>query len=332
MSAGATGEDLGARLQRGTPVAIALDLGGTDTKGGLVGPGGAAAHLQRRPTRVEGGYGRVLDDLAAFVAELTSQAAEAGLPVVGIGIGAPGPLDRASGVIQFAPNLGWTDVPLAVDLAARTRVARVRLENDANAAAFAEAWVGGGAGARCMLGVTLGTGVGAGVVIGGRLFSGATGLASELGHVVVRPEGRPCRCGRRGCVEAHFSGWALVQAYREHAGARDPGAVRARDLSAEDVLEAWARGDPHARHVLEDGLGVFALGLAAAVNLLNPDRVVFLGGLAESWPLFGPALVARLQPLLLAATAEAVRFTPSRLRWAGVLGAGGLLLDTSPEL
>ncbi|MFN2432284.1 MAG: ROK family protein [Gemmatimonadota bacterium] len=327
-----TAPALPGRLLPGTPVAIALDLGGTHLKGGLVGPGGAHAHLQARDTRAAEGYASVLEGLVALAAELRALAEGEGLSVAGIGIGAPGPLDRARGVVEFAPNLGWHEVPLRDDMARCTGIERVRLENDANAATFAEAWVGQSSGARCLLGLTLGTGIGGGLVIGGRLFAGAHGLAGELGHVVVDPRGRACRCGGRGCLEAHFSGWALVEGYRERTRAGRPGAVHLDDLSPEDVFEAWSRGDPDAAAVVDEGLDAFGRALAGAVNLLNPDRIVLFGGLAGSWDLFGPPLLERVRRLALQPSFEAVRFHASRLAWAGVLGAGGLLLSESADL
>jgi glucokinase len=319
-------------LHPGSPVAIALDLGGTNLKGGLVGPGGTHVGLASRTTRPELGYDGVLTQIAAFVDELREEAAEGGLSVVGIGVGAPGPLNRREGVIEFAPNLGWSQAPLGADLARLTGIERVRLENDANAAAFAEAWIGEGSAARCLLGVTLGTGVGAGLVIGGRLFTGATGLAAELGHVVVRPHGRPCRCGGRGCVEAYFSAWALVERCREHAGDHPGHAMDLDGLTPEGVFEGWLRGDSLAGPIMELGLRSLALALAGCLNLLNPDRVTFFGGLSRSWDAFGPALVGHVRESALASAFSAARFSASRLEWAGVLGAGGLVLSQTPDL
>jgi glucokinase len=316
----------------GTPVAIGLDLGSTNLKGGLVGPGGTQAHLESRETGAGLGYEGVLEEILRFVGDLQELVAERALSLVGIGIGAPGPLNHRTGVIEFAPNLGWRQVPLGKDLAKRSGVARVRLENDANAAAFAEAWVGEGTGARCLLGVTLGTGIGGGVVVDGRLFVGAGGAAAEIGHIVVRPGGRLCRCGNRGCVEAYFSGWALAERCRELAGEHPGHSLSLDDLGPEAVFEAWQRGDPLAARVVEAGLRAFALALAGSINLLNPDRVAFFGGLARSYGLFRDALLAQVEAHTLHAAFRAVRFGASKLAWAGVLGAGGLVLSGSPDL
>jgi len=322
----------GASLQHGSPVAVALDLGGSNLKAGLVGPGGTSASLVSRETHAELGYEAVLSEIGKVVEELRADARERELSVVGIGVGAPGPLNRPAGVIEFAPNLGWSQAPLAADLARLTGIPQVRLENDANAAAFAESWVGEGSGARCLLGVTLGTGVGAGTVIGGRLFTGAGGLAGELGHVVVRPGGRLCRCGRRGCVEAYFSGWALVERCRDRATEHPRHSLALDALTPEAVIEGWLRGDPLAGPVVEFGLRCLALALAACLNLMNPDRVTFFGGLSRSWDLFGPILVDHVRGFALPSAFVAATFTTSRLEWAGVLGAGGLVLSQSADL
>jgi glucokinase len=297
-----------------------------------VGPGGTHVGLASRDTRPELGYESVLGEIVRFVGELQREAEERELSVVGIGVGAPGPLNRQTGIVVFAPNLRWSQAPLGPDLARLTGIPRVRLENDANAAAFAEAWLGEGSGARCLLGITLGTGVGAGLVVGGRLFTGAAGIATELGHVVVRPGGRPCRCGGKGCVEAYFSAWALVERCREHAP-EHPGHSLALDrLAPEDVFEGWRRGDPLAGPVVESGLRCFGLALGGCVTLLNPDRVTFFGGLCRGWTSFGPALVEIVRSHSLPAAFTAARFEKSRLEWAGVLGAGGLVLSQTPDL
>ncbi len=316
----------------GSPVAVALDLGGTNLKGGLVGPGGTLVGLGARETRADKGYESVLGSLAGLVADLRAEAQQRELTVVGLGVGTPGPLNRAAGIVEFAPNLGWWQAPLAGDLARLTGVRGVRLENDANAAAFAEAWIGEGSGARCLLGVTLGTGVGAGLVIGGRLFTGATGIATELGHVIVRPEGRACRCGRKGCVEAYFSAWALVERCREHAADHPDHSLDLARLTPEDVFDASLRGDPLAGPVLDFGLRSLALALAGCLNLLNPDRVVFFGGLSARWESFGPALIEHVRTRSLPAAFAATSFSASRLEWAGVLGVGGLVLSQRPDL
>ncbi len=316
----------------GSPVAIALDLGGTNLKGGLVGPGGTRVGLASRETRPELGYESVLAEIVRFVDDLRREAEARRLSVVGIGVGVPGPLNRRAGVVEFAPNLRWSQAPLGPDLARLTGITPVRLENDANAAAFAEAWIGEGSGARCLLGVTLGTGVGAGLVVGGRLYTGATGVATELGHVVVRPGGRPCRCGGNGCVEAYFSAWALVERCREHAAEHSGHTLALDSLTPEDVFEGWLRKDPLAAPVVEFGLRCLGLALGGCVNLLNPDWVTFFGGLARSWAGFGPALVESVASHSLPAAFAAARFEASRLEWAGVLGAGGLVLSQTPDL
>ena len=321
-----------AGIHHGSPVAIALDLGGTRLKGGLVGPGGTHAYLQARDTRAEAGYEAVLKEMLRLVEDLRAGIVEQDLTLVGLGVGAPGPLNRATGVIEFAPNLKWRQVPLGTDLARLSGIDFVRLENDANAATFAESWIGESSGARCLLGITLGTGVGGGLVIDGRLFAGAGGIAAEPGHIVVDPQGPPCRCGNRGCVEAFFSAGALVGRCRDLA-AEHPGHGLALDgLRPEDVFAAAARGDPLAARVVEEGVRALGLAVAGAINLINPDRVAFLGGLAASWDLFGPALLEHVRRYAIPAAFAGVQFAASKLTWAGVLGAGGLLLTRSPDL
>ncbi len=271
---------------------VGIDLGGTNLRAGLVDASGRILEREARPTRAERGPAAVIDEIAALAASV----ARGGRAAEGIGVGSPGPLDAETGVVFDAPNLaGWRNVPLKRELEARTGLP-VRVENDANAAAFGEAWLGAGRGARILVCVTLGTGIGGGIVADGAIVRGTSGVAGEIGHVTIDPGGPLCGCGNRGCVEAFASATAVVRAARERirAGERsalpdDPG------LDAAAIAAAARSGDPLAVSVL-GGAGTH-LGLAASIiaHLLNPDRIVFSGGLAGAGPcLFGP-LIAELE-------------------------------------
>jgi glucokinase len=150
--------------------------------------------------------------------------------------------------------------------------------------------------------------------------------------VVVRPNGRPCRCGGIGCLEAYFSAWALVERCIEHAPDHPDHALDLDALTPEAVFDGWLRHDPLAAPIVQSGLRCLGLALGGCLNLLNPDWVSFFGGLSRSWSRFGPALVESVASHSLPAAFAAARFEPSRLEWAGVLGAGGLVLSRTPDI
>ena len=290
---------------------IGLDLGGTDLKAGLVSGRGEVTHFLRLPARACEHADAPLEVIALAVANLRSAAAG---PLVGIGLGCPGVIDPASGaLVGSTPHLPhWDSLPLRALLTERLG-ARLVVENDANLAALAEHRVGAARGARVSLTVTVGTGIGCGVIVDGRVLRGAHGGAGELGHLPL--DGRfPCRCGVPGCVEPECSGSGLV------ARVAEAGLVVA-DAAA--VFAAAAAGDPRAIRPIErmtDRLGAL---IAVAVNLLAPEVVVLGGGVSNA----GEALLAPLRAAVARYALEShcrrVRIVGAALgERAGVVGAG----------
>ena len=269
---------------------LGIDLGGTNIKGGVVDADGAILREASRPTHTERGADAVADGIAALVREL-----ELGERFDGVGLGCPGTVDDEAGEVVCAFNLGLLHYDLRGALLTRTGY-DVRLGNDANLAALAEAAVGAGRGAHSTVVVTLGTGVGCGVVLEGRLLTGYTGAASELGHMVVAEGGEPCACGRRGCFEAYCSAAALIRQTRAamdarpesvmHAVARENGAVDGRTAFA-----AAARGDAAAEAVVRTYVRYLAAGVTNIVNIFFPEVIAFSGGVANQ----GEALLAPLR-------------------------------------
>ena len=187
---------------------IGIDLGGTNIKGALVSETGEIAREVSRPTRVELGAEAVCDGIAAVITELSSGVDRTSLG--GVGLGCPGTVDDETGRVLYANNLGWKNFDLRAAVKSRTGF-DLRIGNDANVAALAEVLVGCAKGAQSAVIVTLGTGVGGGVVLDGKMLTGYTGAASELGHMVIRAGGEECTCGRRGCFEAYASATALIR-------------------------------------------------------------------------------------------------------------------------
>ena len=265
-----------------TEVCLGLDIGGTNSRFGIVDRDGRLLREASLPT---GSFAR-FEDMAAELAEGCRQllAAE-GLQARGVGIGAPNG-NYYRGTIEHAPNLRWDGVlPLAAKMKEALGIP-AWLTNDANAAAIGEMLYGGARGCRDFLIVTLGTGLGSGFVSNGQLLYGHTGFAGELGHVIVAPNGRACGCGRSGCLERYASVTALVQSARERLE-RDDTPSRLRELQANELngaaIHAAARaGDALALALYEELAEVLGLALANAVAITDPAKIFLYGGLAES--------------------------------------------------
>ena len=259
---------------------IGIDLGGTNIKGALVSETGEIAREVSRPTRVELGAEAVCDGIAAVITELSSGVDRTSLG--GVGLGCPGTVDDETGCVLYANNLGWKNFDLRAAVKSRTDF-DLRIGNDANVAALAEALVGCAKGAQSAVIVTLGTGVGGGVVLDGKMLTGYTGAASELGHMVIRAGGEECTCGRRGCFEAYASATALIRdtkramaahpESRMHAAAEENGAVDGRT-----AFIAAQRGDAAAQAVVDRYLDDLACGVANIVNIFFPEVVALSGG------------------------------------------------------
>ncbi len=272
-------------------VAIGVDLGGTKILTAVVTPRGDVVHQHRRPTP-QLGPPAVVEAIADSVASVLAGSGLTADLVRGVGVGAPGPLDPRRGVVFQPPNLaGWSDVPLA-DLLVRRLKLRVHVENDANAAALGEWWVGAGRGVDDLVYITVGTGVGGGIILGARLIHGVSGTAGEIGHMTIDLHGPPCPCGSSGCLEVLASGPAIVRMAREAIGAGRPTAIvelAGGDLeavTAETVADAARRGDVLARELFDRAGNYLGVGVANLLNLLNPARVVIGGGVSEAGEFF----------------------------------------------
>jgi glucokinase len=259
-----------------------IDLGGTQVRVAVASPEGeivaaarARTHSLRTPERV-----------AAWAADQIARLAH-GRQVLGVAIGAPGPIDPARGVLVNPPNLpGWRNVPLAGMLAERLG-GPVRLQNDANLAGLGEYHHGAGRGSRSMVYITWSTGVGAGLILEGRLHSGSHGSAGEIGHMIIDPEGPLCQCGQRGCVEAFCGGASLG---------------RQTGVSAAQIFDEAVNGDSEAAAIVRQAATHMGLALINVANLFDPDLIVMGGGVTRSWHQVSPVLaqVLRSSPFVRA--------------------------------
>ncbi len=317
----------------GGGVAVGLDVGGTKCLGVAVGPDGSVLAEQRVPTLAGGGEA-LLDAMAAVASDVA--AAAVGAAPASVGVGAPGLVDT-DGVLRVAPNLREaTGLPIGAGLARRLGVA-VQVDNDVTCAAYGEWAVGAAAGIGDVLLAALGTGIGGGLIVGGRLARGAHGFAGEIGHVVVDPHGPPCPCGRRGCWERFASGGGLGRLGREAAVAGlAPGIVAraggdSEDVRGEHVTAAARDGDPAARAILDDFAWWLALGLANLTNIFDPERIVLGGGLVDDAPLWIDATRTAFAGMVLGATVRPeVSIVPATLgARAGAVGAALLGREAS---
>ena len=263
--------------------AVGIDIGGTKVGGGLVAPDGTVLDTARRPTPGSS-VADTEDAIVAVVEELTGRYAA---PVVGVGVGAAGWFDRTGDTVLFSPHLAWRHSTLRKDLAARLPHP-MWVGNDADAAAWAEYRYGAARGADLALMITLGTGIGGGIVLDGRLRRGSHGVAGEWGHMRVVPDGRLCACGNRGCWEQYASGTALGQTAREVASTSPAAAAnllervgcRPELITGEHVAQAAHDGDPLALELVTDVGTWLGQGIADLAAVLDPAVVVIGGGVS----------------------------------------------------
>ena len=306
-----------------------VDIGGTNLRVGLVPcEGGLPVAVTSAPTRAERGPDAVV---AEVVSMLRKAIAEVGRgSIAGVGIGAPGPLDRRRGVVLETPNLGWREVALA-EMIERGTGLPVVLDNDANCFAFGEWWLGAGRGAERLVGLTLGTGIGGGIVLGGEIYRGASDAAAEVGHMSIDHNGRRCACGSRGCVEAYASGSAIAARAAEGiASGADSmlsamGAGDASAITAEAVCEAAAAGDDYAGRLLSETARILGVAVANLIHLVNPDVIVIGGGVAAAGELLLAPLRVEAEQRAFRSATRACRIVAAELEaTAGLIGAAGV--------
>jgi len=299
---------------------IGVDIGGTKIAGGLVDPEGTILARARRETPARSSEG-IVDAIVEVVRELDAIAQAGGHDAIeAVGLGAAGLVDETRRVVRFAPNVNWAEEPLAQQVSAGSGLPVV-VENDANAAAWGEFRFGAGRDEHSLVAVTVGTGIGGGIVLRDELVRGSFGMAAEFGHIVKVPDGRLCGCGKRGCWEQYASGNALLREARELAAERRVeaeillsfGDGTPEGVTGKHVTEAAQQGDPVAREAFENIGRWLGSGLADMAALLDPAMFVIGGGVSEAGDLllaptrsaFEHALVARAhRPLAAVVPAE----------------------------
>ncbi len=317
-------------------IAVGVDLGGTKIHTVVAKEDGAVLGEDRRPTEATQGPDAVVARIAASVRAACELAGVSVESVAGVGISSPGPCDPKRGVVTNAPNLpGFHDVHLT-RLVSEALSLPVLLENDANAACYGEFRFGAGRGLRHIVYVTLGTGIGGGIIIDGKIYEGASGAAGEVGHIIIDPDGPPCNCGARGCVEALASGPAIArEAKRAIAEGRSPimaGLAGDSRPTAELVLRAAQQGDGVAREIIQRAGYCLGIGLIGVLNCLNPEALILGGGLIGLGDLYlEPAITTAKSGAFEQIMSDVTITIASLGERSGALGAAALVM-ANPNL
>ncbi|MBO4572615.1 MAG: ROK family protein [Clostridia bacterium] len=316
--------------------AVGIDLGGTMIKGGIVDDKGKLIVSRKIPTQAEEGSEKVAENIAYLVKMLLKRAEMSAGDVVGIGIGAPGTIDSKLGKVVYSNNLRWKDVDLAAAVEKATGI-KVRIANDANVAALGEAKFGAGKGCKNVVMLTLGTGVGGGVIIDGKLFEGNGSAGAELGHMVISAGGEKCTCGLNGCFEAYSSSTALIRETKKAMLADKDSKMW--EIGSIDKVNGktafdFEAVDKSAKRVVEDYIRYLGVGVVDIVNIFRPEKIIIGGGVSAQKDRLTKPLndIVRKKAMFGSAGPRCKIVTAKFENKAGILGAAALISDeTSSE-
>lgn len=307
---------------------VGIDLGGTNIKVGLFDQTIQILDQSSNRTEVEKGFYHVIGQMAEAVRSLCARNNVPIGDLRGVGIGCPGPVDTKAGLVVVAPNFpGWRDLPVRDTLRKQLDGLPTTLENDANVAAYGEFRMGAGRGLNSLVMITLGTGIGGGIVLNKKIHRGETDTAGELGHVIVEVGGRGCGCGRHGCLEAYCSATGTVARFREalalgrQSVVPEPGRPL-EEITAKDIFEAAANGDALAWETCDQTARYLAIGCDVITNIVDPDIIVFTGGMIAAGDLLMKPVEKYARELFFPRPNRHTRLALTRLGGdAGIIGA-----------
>ncbi|HEY4306783.1 MAG TPA: ROK family protein [Gemmatimonadaceae bacterium] len=312
---------------------IGVDLGGTNIVVGAMSADGEHSFATRSiPTSAdlgaEGVADRIVGVIEGVILDTIAQTNAQRKDFLGVGIGAPGPLDREKGLVIVAPNLGWRNFPLRDRIGEKLNLPAT-LDNDANCATVGEWWQGSAQGGTNVIGITIGTGIGGGIILDGKLFHGSSDVAGEIGHTTIDLNGRHCKCGNYGCLEAYASGPAIaVRArevlVREETASLLPSMVGGKldEITAATVYSAASQGDAVASEIVRDTARYLGVGVANLLNTINADVVVIAGGVTAAGDALFVPLRAEVRRRAFRSAVDATRIVAGVLPGtAGVVGA-----------
>ncbi|MGR9049371.1 ROK family glucokinase [Halobacillus faecis] len=309
---------------------IGADIGGTTVKLAIIEETGTIKKKWEIPTNTANQGEAIPSDIAISISETLKEEAIDTSMVVGIGAGAPGFVDTTTGYIHEAVNIGWKDFDFGNLLKELTGMT-VWVDNDANLAALGENWLGAGEGCTELIAVTLGTGVGGGIIANGQILNGANGTAAELGHVTVVPNGgAPCNCGKTGCLETVSSATGIVRKAKEaaekHPESKLNEFINDSTLTSKNVFDASKDGDEAASGVIAEITDVLGMAIANMAIAINPEKIVIGGGVSKAGDLLLEPLEKAYRKYALPRTAEASSFGIAELgNDAGVIGGAFLV-------
>jgi glucokinase len=309
---------------------VGIDLGGTTTKMAFVTTDGDIVHKWEIDTDLSNQGRHIVKHISQSLQETLRRLGGNKDRLLAIGIGAPGPVHMETGMLYEAVNLGWKNYPLKEELERETSLP-VAVDNDANIAALGEMWKGAGSGARDLICVTLGTGVGGGVIANGRIVHGINGAGGEIGHMTMIPDGgAPCNCGKSGCLETIASATGIVRIAKEKIATSDrPTLLRPGDITAKAVFDAAKAGDALALEIVEEVAFYLGLALANAANVSNPEKIVIGGGVSKAGNILAERVTTHFRRFAFPRVAEGATIVLATLgNDAGVIG-GAWLAKTS---
>lgn len=310
---------------------IGIDVGGTNVKIALVNDEGQIIYSNSVPTRAEMGYEYTVNNIKQAIYDLLKETNLAAKDIQGIGFGFPGQVDYKQGIVRNAPNIpGWVEVPIAKLIEDEFNIP-TRVDNDVRCAALGELNYGAGKGCENLICITVGTGIGSGLIINGKLVRGASNAAGEIGHIKLQMHDGPiCGCGDTGCMEAFASGPAIVAMAEEYI--KGGKSTKFREMANGGaitpfiVCEAAKAGDPVARRIFTIMGEYIGIGMASVVNLLNPEKIIIGGGVADAGDILIAPLVETLKKRAMKIAGETVSVVPAQLgNTAGVIGASLLI-------
>ncbi len=310
---------------------VGVDVGGTNLVAGTVAEDGSEIlGVVAEPTMSAQGADAVISRIVKLA---KASIAESGKKVEGVGIGSPGPLNTKTGIVLLTPNLGWTNMPLRDRVGAGLGLSAT-LDNDANCAIFGEWWRGAARGSKYVIGLTLGTGIGGGIVIDGQIYHGVTDVAGEFGHVTIDANGRRCKCGNYGCIEAYASGPAIAERAIEGIASGVETSLSQyvkgdlSKLTAQIVYEAASDGDEWALEVVRETASLLGAAVAGFLNIFNPEVVVICGGVTQAGDKLFQPLRSEVKRRAFKPAWEACRIVPGALTGtAGVFGAAAVFIQ-----
>lgn len=312
---------------------VGVDVGGTNVKIALIDKKGEILFSKTVPTRAEMGYEYTINNMKQSIRELIEEAKIDPNSLEGIGFGFPGQIDCDNGIVRILPNIpGWINVPIAEIMQKEFNVP-VKVDNDVRCAALAELNYGAGVGCNNLICITVGTGIGSGLIVNGKLVRGASNAAGEIGHVKLSINDGPiCGCGDTGCMEAYASGPAIVAMAKDYIKGGKSTKYREMtntksEITPAVVAQAAKEGDVVAQRIFTIMGEYIGTGLASVVNLLNPEKIVIGGGVADAGEILIAPLKETLTKRAMPIQGSAVEIVPAQLgNTAGVIGAS-LLID-----